>query len=355
MLVKLVDVIEELVAERGLSREVLRTIVTTGLLAAYEKKYPGLVLRADIDKNTSDISIEVEKDVVAQAEDDDVEINLKKAKFINKEIGIGDRIWVPFDGSIGRIEVLYARQVIANQIREIEAQAVYNEYKPREGEVVYGVMHKCEKAGVVIKVDEQLAFLPKSLMSPLDKCVVGFTMRALLKEVLSKPRGDNQLILDRVSVDFVQQLFELEIPEIFENLVEIKEIVRSPGYKTKVAVFSNEKNIDPVGTCVGVGGSRIKPILKELGGEKIDILPWTDSVELLIKNALKPAEIDRVEFTSDNAVSIYLQPDQRSLAIGRMGQNINLASQLVGMELHLVDNQQGTRTIEIDGNDITME
>jgi transcription termination/antitermination protein NusA len=334
--VKLVDVIEELVGERGLSRETLRSIVATGLLAAYEKKYPGLVLRAEVDKNTGDVGIEVEKDVASQVEDDEVEISIKKARFINKDISVGDRIWVPL-------------------IRKIESQVVYDEYKQRQGEIVHGVIHKCEKAGVVVKIDEQLAFLPKSLMSPLDKCLVGFTIRARLKEVLVEPRGDSQLILDRVSNEFVKQLFELEIPEIFEKLVEIRKIVRAPGYKTKVAVYSNEKNIDPVGTCVGVGGGRIKPILKELGGEKIDILPWTDSLELLIKNALKPAVIDRIEFVTNDMASVYLEPDQRSLAIGRMGQNINLASELVGVDLKLIDNQQGARTIEIDGNDITME
>jgi N utilization substance protein A len=353
--VKLVDVIEELVGERGLSRETLRSIVSAGLLAAYEKKYPGLMLRATIDKNSGDVVIEVEKDVVSAVEDDEVEISLKKARTIDKSAEVGQRLWVPFEGSIGRIEVLHARQVIAQEIRKIEAKAVYDEYKPREGEVVHGVVHKSERSGIVIKVDEQLAFLPKSLSSPLDKFVVGFTIRALLKEVLAEPRGDSQLILDRVSAEFVRQLFELEIPEIFEGLVEIKKIVRAPGYKTKVLVSSNEKNIDPVGTCVGVGGSRIKPILKELNGEKIDILPWTESEELLIKNALKPAVVDRIEFGKDHASAlIYLEPDQRSLAIGRMGQNIALAGELVGMELQLVDNQQGTRTIEIDGNDITM-
>lgn len=351
---KLVDVIEEIVGERGLSRETLRSIVAAGLVAAYEKKYPGLVLRANTDKNSGDISIEVEKDVVASVEDDDVEVSIKKARAIDKEAEVGTRLWVPFEGSIGRIEVLHARQVISQQIRKIEAKAVFDEYKQREGEVIHGVVHKCERAGVVIKVDEQLAFLPKSLTSPLDKCVVGFTIRALLKEVLEEPRGDSQLILDRASSEFVRQLFELEIPEIFENLVEIKKIVRAPGYKTKVLVSSNEKNIDPVGTCVGVGGSRIKPILKELNGEKIDVLPWTESAELLIKNALKPAVVDRIEFSGDTGALIYLEPDQRSLAIGRMGQNIALATELVGLELQLVDNEQGARTIEIDGNDITM-
>jgi transcription termination/antitermination protein NusA len=353
--VKLIDVIEEIVGERGLSRETLKSIVAAGLTAAYEKKYPNLVLRANTDKNSGDIAIEIEKEIVPSIEDEEFEITLKKARALDKEAEVGGRLWVPFEGSIGRIEVLHARQVIAQQIRKIEAKAVFDEYKSREGEVVHGVVHKCERTGIVIKVDEQLAFLPKSLSSPLDKFVVGFTVRALLKEVLEEPRGDSQLILDRASSEFVRQLFELEIPEMFEKLVEIKKIVRAPGYKTKVLVSSNEKNIDPVGTCVGVGGSRIKPILKELNGEKIDILPWTESIELLIKNALKPAVVDRIEMSDDNQRAlIYLEPDQRSLAIGRMGQNISLAGELVGMELQLVDNQQGARTIEIDGNDITM-
>ena len=351
---KLVDVIEELIGERGLSRETLRSIVSAGLLGAYEKKYPNLVLRANHDKNSGDIVIEVEKDVVAAVDEEDVEIGIKKARVINKDIEVGDRMWVPLESPIGRIEVLHARQIISQQIRKVEAKAVYDEYKSREGEVLHGIVHKCERAGIVVKIEEQLAFLPKSLSSPLDKYVVGFTVRALLKEVLEEPRGDSQLILDRASTEFVRQLFELEIPEIFEKLVEIKNIVRAPGYKTKVLVSSNEKNIDPVGTCVGVGGSRIKPILKELNGEKIDILPFTDSIELLIKNALKPAVIDRIEFNGASSAFIYLEPDQRSLAIGRMGQNILLATELVGMELQLVDNEQGTRTIEIDGSDITM-
>lgn len=352
--VKLIDVIEEIVGERGLSRETLKSIVAAGLLAAYEKKYPNLVLRANVDKNSGDVAIEIEREIVANIEDEDFEISLKKARSIDKDAEVGGRLWVPFEGSIGRIEVLHARQVIAQQIRKIEARAVFDEYKSREGEVVHGVVHKVERAGVAVKVDEQLAFLPKSLSSPLDKFVVGFTIRARLKEVLEEPRGDSQLILDRGSADFVQQLFELEIPEIFEKLVEIKKIVRAPGYKTKVLVSSNEKNIDPVGTCVGVGGSRIKPILKELNGEKIDILPLSDSKELLIKNALKPAVVDRIEFADNNTALIYIEPDQRSLAIGRMGQNIALASELVSMSLQLVDNVQGARTIEIDGNDITM-
>ena len=157
-----------------------------------------------------------------------------------------------------------------------------------------------------------------------------------MKEVLPEPRNDNQLILDRASPLFIEKLFELEIPEVFEKLVEIKKVVRIPGYKSKVIVVSHDKNIDPVGTCVGVGGVRIKPILKELGTEKIDIIAWHDSLELLIKDALKPAVINRVELVDSKNAHVWLDEDQRSLAIGKGGQNISLASQLVGVNIHLV-------------------
>ena len=177
-----------------------------------------------------------------------------------------------------------------------------------------------------------------------DKCVVGYPIRALLAEVLEEPRNDYQLILDRSSEQFLQRLFELEIPEIYEKLVEIKKIVRSPGYKTKMIVVSNDPNIDPVGTCVGVGGSRIKPILKELGVEKIDVIPWFESKEMLVKQALKPAQIDRVELLDgDNAAKVWLDEDQRALAIGKMGQNISLASRLTGMDLQLVQKDQAPK------------
>lgn len=348
---KLVDVIEELVGERGLDRDVLRSIIAEGLLAAYQKKYPNLELRAEFDRTSGETRIDVEKDVVASVEEPEFEISLKKAKFIDRSVEIGDRMWIPFEESIGRIEVLHARQVIANKIRKIEAQAVYDEFKDREGDIVHGIVHKCERTGTVVKVDDQLAFLPRSLSSALDKCIVGFTIRARLKEVLLEPRGDSQLVLDRASKEFVQQLFELEIPEIFEKLVEIKAIVRSPGYKTKMIVMSNDKNIDPVGTCVGVGGSRIKPILKELNGEKIDIIGWSESPEILIKNALKPALVDTVEIVNDEVAHIHLANDQRSLAIGKMGQNISLASQLVGYDLQLIDLEDGIDDLNINSQD----
>ncbi len=336
---KLTEVIDELVEERGLDRSILSGIVCEGMLAAYQKKYPDLALNVNFDKKTNEMVVLIEKEVVSSVEDEDREITLRKARVFNEKVELGDKTFVPFDGSIGRIEILRAKQVIANSIRKIEASAVYEEFKDKEGTIIHGTVHKNERGGAVIKIGDTLAFLPKSLMIPGEKCAAGYTIRALLKEVLPEPRNDNQLILDRASELFLQRLFELEIPEVFEKLVEIKKIVRTPGYKSKVAVISNDKNIDPVGTCVGIGGARIKPVLKELGGEKIDIIVWSDSPEILVRDSLKPAQINRVEIIDQHNCNVWLNDDQRSLAIGKMGQNISLASRLSGYDIHLVKSE----------------
>jgi len=355
--VKLSLVIDELVEERGLDRSTLSAIICEGMLAAYQKRYPDLVFQVEHDKKTDELVVTVQKEVSATVADEDKEISVRKARSLNKDIEAGDKIMVPFDGTIGRIEILRAKQVIASKIRRLETEAIYNEFKSKEGTIVSGVVHKCERGGMVVKLQDSLAFLPRSLTIPTDKCIVGYPIRALLKEVLLEPRNENQLILDRTSEDFLKGLFELEIPEVFEGLVEVKKIVRSPGYKSKIAVISHDSNIDPVGTCVGVGGVRIKPILKELGGEKIDVIAWSDSLEALVRGALKPAEISRVEMETDSDARVWLAEDQRSLAIGKMGQNISLASRLAGVNIHLAQasGQSESPADQISGEPVDLD
>ena len=349
---KLADVIDELVEERGLERSSLGAIVCEGMLAAYQRKYPELVLKVEEDSATGDLAVFVQKTVAANVDDEYSQISLKKARNINKDAALDDTLWLPFEGQIGRVEVLRARQVIASKIKQVEALVVYDLFKNKQGQIVIGTVHKVERNGVSVKLGDVYAFLPYSLSIPGEKFAVGYTIRALLKEVLLEPRGDNQLILDRISPEFLAALFGLEIPEVFEKLIEIKKIVRSPGYKSKVAVVSRDKNIDPVGTCVGVGGSRIKPILKELGGETIDVFLWSESLSLLVKNSLKPAVIDRVEISSDNtSARVWLAEDQRSFAIGKGGQNISLASQVSGVNIQLVREEERTEKRENDGDD----
>ncbi len=351
---RLTEVIDELVEERGLDRDTLSSIVCEGMLAAYTKKYPDLTLQVSFDKKTNEMVILIEKEVVNTVEDEEIQIGLRKARTLDAKIELGQKLGVPFDGKIGRIEILRAKQVIANSIRKIEASLVYEEFKDKESTIVHGTIHKCEHGGAVVKIGETLAFLPKSLMIPGEKCSAGYTIRALLKEVLPEPRNDNQLILDRSSELFLQRLFELEIPEVFEKLVEIKKIVRIPGYKSKIAVVSHDKNIDPVGTCVGIGGARIKPVLKELGGEKVDVIVWSSSPESLVRDSLKPAQINRIEIVDNENCNAWLNEDQRSLAIGKMGQNISLATKLTGYNIHLIKNEIGNKAEELD-EAMTME
>ena len=331
-------VINELVEEKGLDREVLSSIICEGILAAYSRSYPDLNLVAKCDKKSDEISVVAEKTVVSTVVDPEKEISLRKAKTITPTVSVGETVCIPVDLAIGRVDILRAKQVIASRIRKVEAEGVYSDFKDKEGGIVLGVVHKCERNGALVKLQDAIAFLPGSLSVPGVKCVAGVHIRAILKEVLQEPRNDSQLILEQSSSEFIKRLFELEVPEVFERLVEIKKIVRIPGYKTKVVVVSNDANIDPVGTCVGVGGARIKPVLKEIGGEKIDVISEKGSQEEFVRNALKPAEVNRVIVDSQRGeATVWVDDDQRSLAIGKMGQNIALASRLVGLQISLAE------------------
>ncbi len=333
----LIDVIEGLVDERGLDKESVISAVCEGVLAAFQKKFPETPLKVVFNKKIGELEAFVDKTVVATAKDSDTEISLRRAKVIDAKAKVGDIIAVPFEHKIGRIEILTAKQIIANKIKALEQSSVYNDFKDKQGSIISGTVYKRERAGFAVKIGEITALLPNENLIPMENLRAGLPIRALLKEVLPVSMGDYQLILDRGSAAFVKKLLEIEIPEVFEGVVEVKKIVRIPGYKTKAVVLSNNKDIDPVGTCVGVGGSRIKPILRELGQEKIDLIQSTDSLESLIKLSLKPAEIDKVAIEGDGKAMVWLAQDQRSLAIGKMGQNINLASRLVGLEIQLQD------------------
>lgn len=349
------EVIQEFVAEKGLDFQVLTGIAAEGILAAYQKKYPHLMLRAIINDKDGFL-VEIEKKVVSRPTDNEQEISLTRAKNINKNAVVDELIWVPFEGKIGRVEILKARQIIAQRIRDIESKQLYEAFKSKQGEIVVGVIQKHERSGIVVGIGESQAFLPKNNIIPGENLAVGFTIRALLLEVLTEPVEDHQLILDRVSSLFVQRLFELEIPEVFEKIVEIKQIVRAAGYRTKIIVTSRDRNIDPVGTCVGVAGSRIKPILHELHGEKIDVIGWSEVLELRVKNALKPAIIDRILLSPDEKTAeVWLAEDQRALAIGKNGKNIALVAQLTGVTVQLMSSESSSDITKEENKELEEE
>ncbi len=330
-------VIQELTQDRGLDREKIIQVICQGILGAYKKKFPNLTLDVVFDAKTNKVEVFALKTVVKKPSDNASEISLKQAEILQKHVEVGDQINVPLNENVGRIDIMAAKQVIADGIRCLEEETIYKEYIEKQGSLITGTIHKRERTGYAVNFGEAIGFIPVSCMIPDETLKIGFTLRALLKEVLPTARGGYQLILDRASSDFVRKLLEAEIPEIFEKIVEIKAIERVPGYKTKIAVVCQGKEVDPVGTCVGVGGSRIKPILKELGGiEKIDLITWSENPEALIRESLKPAQIDKVliDFEAKSAL-VWLAEDQRSMAIGRMGQNIALASQLTGFKINL--------------------
>ena len=333
----LLSVINDLVEEKGLDRSVLSSIVAEGMMAAYVKKYPQVKLQIDYDKKNGDISVLALKTVVSSVKDELKEIGLKKAIIYNKDIKVGEEIWVKFESPVGRIEILTAKQMISDKIRKIEALAVYNMFKPSEGEIIYGTVYKLQSNGALIKIQENYGFLPKSLSILEEKLIINSPIRVLLKEVLIEPRNENQLILDRSSSEFIKKLLFIEIPEIFERIVEIKNIVRIAGYKSKIIVSSSDRNIDPVGTCIGIGGVRIKPILKELCNEKVDIISQSDSLETMVRDSLKPAKVDRVEIEGPTKAIVWLDDEQRAIAIGKLGQNIALATKLLGVDIKLAE------------------
>jgi len=333
--VNLTDVISTLVEEQGLDREKVISIVCEGVKAGYEKKYPQYNFDVNFNSNSGEIEVFTLKTITDPAKDKSNEISPKKAQPFAPKAKLGELISIPFEERIGRVEITTAKQVISARIREVEQLATFEQFKDKKDTIISGTIHKKERRGLSIKLDDTIGFLPLSNSIPNEILIPGNPIRVLIKEVHESPVGGHQIILDRASTGFIKNLLEIEIPEIFEGIVEIKGIVRNPGYKTKIIVSSHSKEIDPIGTCVGVRGSRIKPILKELGQEKIDLIEATEDKEKLVKESLKPAEIDKVELADDQRATVWLAEDQRSLAIGKMGQNISLAARLTGVEISL--------------------
>lgn len=238
--------------------------------------------------------------------------------------------------ALGRIAAQTGKQVLFQKIREAERDVVYNEYVTRIGSILTGTIQRFEGGSLIINLGKVEGILPRSQQSPGERFRVGERIKVLLQEVV-KNQNKVKIVLSRTDTNLVRALFELEVPEVSDKTIEIKQIAREPGYRTKVAVATYDLNVDCVGACVGVRGSRIRNIVDELFGEKIDIVRWNDSIEVLIMNALKPAEISSMDLDFDNQrARVYVKPDQQSLAIGKRGQNVRLASKLTGWELDIV-------------------
>ncbi|MBI5137135.1 MAG: transcription termination/antitermination protein NusA [Nitrospirae bacterium] len=355
---ELISAIEQISREKGIDQGKIVAAVETAIETAARKRYPNDGnIQATLDTRSGEVEIVSFKAVVEEddMEDPTTEISLERALEADPDAEIGDEVGFLLEmAGFGRIAAQAAKQVIFQQVREAEWEAIYGEYTGREGQLVTGMILGQERRNYIVELGRTEALLPASEQIPREVYRRGDRIRALLLEVRETPRGP-QLILSRNSPLFVQKLFEMEVPEIAEGIVTIQAIARDAGDRTKMAVWSRERGVDPVGACVGMKGSRVQAVVRELHGEKIDIISWTDDPQRFIAEALSPAEIDRVGITEDeHSAIVIVRDDQLSLAIGKKGQNVRLASRLTGWNLDILSESE-YREDAFEGKDEELE
>lgn len=335
---ELIQIIEQMSKERGISKDSILETLESALLSAVGKKY-GLEaeINVTIDPDSGEMSITAEKTVVEKVSDPQEEISLKDAAKIDSSKEIGDTIEAPLSiENFGRIAAQTAKQVLFQRVREAEKEVIYDEFKDKAGEIVSGVVLRREKGSYYIALGRAEAVLPIKSTLAGENLKRGETVRAYIEEVKVTPRGP-VILLSRAHPNFVAELFKMEIPEIYEGLVEIRDIVREAGDRTKLTVYSKNQMVDPVGACVGMKGTRVQSIVRELRGERIDIIPWTDDPRVLIAKALSPATVESLGINEEEKSAMVVVSDQQlSIAIGKKGQNVRLAMKLTGWDIDII-------------------
>jgi N utilization substance protein A len=334
-------VIEAVGKDRGIKREIIISALEQAVLMAAQKKYGvTAVLEAHYNNDSGEIDLfQFKKVVESEPEmlDEAEEIDMEEARKLDPEAVVGDELGIKVEApGFGRIDAQTAKQVIFQKVRDAEREIVYNEYIHRKGEIITGIARRVERGNLVIDLGKTDALLPRSEIIPGEIFKPGDRVQAYLSEVALSTRGP-QLYLTRTSPKYLMKLFEVEVPEIREQIVEIKLCAREPGARSKIAVISKDRDVDPVGACVGMKGIRVQNVIQELKGEKIDIIPWSDNPVMFVRSALAPAEISSVRVDERNkSMEIMVEDDQLSLAIGRKGQNVRLAAQLTGWRLDII-------------------
>lgn len=338
---EVIRVIEQVGKEKGISKNVLIEAVEAAIVSAARKSYKlEEKLTAHLDEETGEIAVYQIFNVVSSVENDATEISLVDAKEIDPSLEEGDEARVKLESSdFGRIAAQTAKQVIVQRVREAEREVIYEEFKKREGELVNGIIQRFERRDIIVDLGRTEAVLPYNEQIPQETYNRGDRVRAILIGVNKTGRGP-QLVLSRAHPGFVTKLFELEVPEIYEGILEIKRTVREAGRRTKIAVLSNDSKVDAVGTCVGMKGSRVQSIVRELEGEKIDIIRWTTDSKEFIVNALSPAKIKNITQIDEGTVEVLVDDDQLSLAIGKKGQNVRLAAKLTQLKIDIKSGSQ---------------
>ncbi len=335
---ELISVIDEIGRQKGIDKARVIGAIESALQTAAKKRFGQAEnIQVEIDPKTGEISVVSKKIIVDQVSNPKAEISLQEARQYDSGAEVGDEIGSLIEmNELGRIAAQTAKQVIFQKVREAEWEAVQKEYSTRQGDLVNGIILGMERRNYLVDLGKTEAILPIQEQIPRETYRRGDRVKAMLLEVRRTPK-DVQVILSRSHPQFVAKLFELEVPEIMEKIIEIKSVVREPGDRTKIAVTSREKAVDPVGACVGIKGSRVQAVVRELRGEKIDIITWTQDLRVFIAEALNPATIEKVGIDEEKKSALVVAADsQLSLAIGKNGQNVRLAARLTGWKIDII-------------------
>lgn len=342
---QIIAALRDMAATKNLSLDELNELIQDGIMAGLARIHgPNVRAEIEVGEMTGEIDIIVLKRVVEQVEDGSAEISLEEARWDDDAFEVGDLMEIPMDFTeFGRNAVMATKQRIVQRIRENERDRIREEFADRVGELLSGDVQQIERGKVVVMLNlakDADAIIPWKEQNPRERFRQGDPIRAVLKKIEESPKGP-RLILSRADPVFVESLFRLEVPEIYQDIVDIREKAREVGGRTKIAVSSRDESIDPVGACVGLKGSRVQAVVSELGGERIDIVPWHPDPEVFARRALAPARVAKVISNYDTQViTAIVDEDQLSLAIGRNGQNVRLASQLIGWQIDLYGSRE---------------
>ncbi len=343
------EALRRIAREKQLDGALLIEALEAGLMSAARKKFgPNADIEVVVDDENDTLGVYLNKAVVEDAVDDVLEIDLEEAQELDPEAQVGDvmRVEVSLD-EFGRNAIQAAKQIVVQRVREAEREQIYEEFQDRIGEIVTGDVQQIERGGIVVNLGRTEALLPPREQIRRERYRQGDRIRAYVLSVEKSTKGP-QIVLSRTHPNFLKKLFRMEVPEIYDGVVEIMAIAREAGGRSKVAVVSHDDRVDPVGACVGVKGSRIQTIVRELSGEKIDIVPWSSDPALVVARALNPAKVSKtIVNEGERSVKVIVPDDQLSLAIGKGGQNARLAAKLTGWKIDIVGETEHSRELEI--------
>ena len=348
MVSDLTRMIDQVSREKAVEQDVLIQALEEAVKAAARKKYgPDYDLEVTFNEELGEIEVFEFKEVVENVTNEHVQVSIEEAHRMDPESEFGDSLGIKMDtDTFGRIAAQSAKQVIMQRLKEAERDIVYDDFKDRQGEIINGIVQRFDRGSIIVNLGRTEAELPPKEQVPKESYKQGDRIRAYILDVRQFSRGP-QIILSRTHPNFVSALFENEVPEIPEGIVQIMQVAREPGGRTKIAVASKDADVDPVGACVGMKGRRVQAVVQELRGEKIDIVTWHPDAAKFICNALSPAEIIRVIVDEDNrSMEVVVQDDQLSLAIGKRGQNVRLASRLSGWRLDVNSESNYNKTLK---------